>query len=413
MVQQAAEETLPVGPTYENGKLMARFSNLVYIADQLGAITERDHFLSELKNRLEEWFTAGGSQEYVYNDKWDVLTGYPSGFGADNQINDHHFHASYAITSAATIALYDSAWASQDNWGGMVNLLIKDADNWDRQDSQFPFLRTFDPYAGHSWAAGHGDFAEGNNQESSSESMNFSSAVFLWGEATGQKEIRDLGIFLHSNEASAVDQYWFDVDDVNFPQEYPHVAIGMVWGGKGVHSTWFGADPEFIHGINLLPITSGSLYLGKHPDYIIKNYNEIVSERGDQPVIWKDILWQYLSMSDANLALSYYYADPNYEPFDGESRAHTMHWLYNMKKLGHVEPHVSADIPSFAVFVNNAGDTTYVAFNPGSETRTVNFSDGFSMNVGAKKLLYHSTAAENPDAPVVIIISDKTKGKVP
>ena len=68
------------------------------IADQLGADAERDYFLSQLKNRLEEWLTAGGGeQEYSYNDEWDVLTGYPSGFGADNQINDHHFHSSYAI----------------------------------------------------------------------------------------------------------------------------------------------------------------------------------------------------------------------------------------------------------------------------------------------------------------------------
>ena len=140
-LQDVAGETLPVGPTYENGKAMARFSNLVHIADQLGAITERDHFLNEIKNRLEDWFTVGGAQEYSYNDNWDVLTGYPSGFGADNQINDHHFHASYAIMSAATIAQYDSAWAAQDNWGGMVNILIKDADNWERNDTQFPLFK--------------------------------------------------------------------------------------------------------------------------------------------------------------------------------------------------------------------------------------------------------------------------------
>ena len=68
---------------------IGRFAHLVRIADQLGATAERDHFLSEIKNRLEDWFTAGGAQEYVYNDTWDVLTGYPSGYGADNQVNDH------------------------------------------------------------------------------------------------------------------------------------------------------------------------------------------------------------------------------------------------------------------------------------------------------------------------------------
>ncbi|RNC84582.1 MAG: carbohydrate-binding protein [Balneola sp.] len=412
LVQDVAEETLDVQPTYENGKAMARFANLVHIAEQLGATEERDYFLTQLKARLEEWFTAGGDQEYYYNEEWTVLTGYPSGFGADREINDHHFHASYAVASAATIANYDSAWASQDQWGGMVNLLIKDANNWDRTDDMFPFLRSHDIYAGHSWAAGHAAFGDGNNQESSSESMNFASAVVLWGEATNQDEIRDLGVFLYATETTAVEQYWFDVDEEVFPEDYGHVAIGMVWGGKGVHSTWFGADPEFIHGINLLPITSGSLYLGRHPDYILKNYNEVVEERSGQPTVWKDIFWQYLALSDANQALSYYFADPNYEPFDGESRAHTMHWLYNMKKMGQVDTTTFADIPTYAVF-KSGDDKTYIAYNAGSAERVVNFTDGYSMSVPSRTMSSETTAETNPDAPVAILIADKTSGKSP
>ena len=38
LVQQAAQETLPAGPSYENGKAMSRFAHLVHIADQLGAV---------------------------------------------------------------------------------------------------------------------------------------------------------------------------------------------------------------------------------------------------------------------------------------------------------------------------------------------------------------------------------------
>lgn len=412
-VQAAASETLPISGTYENGKAMGRFSHLVHIADQLGATTERDHFLAEIKERLEDWFTVGGAQEYSYNATWDVLTGYPSGFGADDQINDHHFHASYAIWSAATVAQYDSAWAAQENWGGMVNLLVRDANSWDRTDDRFPFLRTFDAYAGHSWAAGHGDFAEGNNQESSSESMHFAGAAILWGEATNQPEIRDLGVFLYATEASAVEHYWFDVDEAVFPADYPHVAIGMVWGGKGVHSTWFGADPEFIHGINILPITSASLYLGRHPDYVTTNYDEIVAERSGQPVVWKDILWEYLALADPDQALAYYYADRNYEPFDGESRAHTLHWLFNMKKMGHVDTTVFADTPTYAVFKDGNGDRTYVAYNAGSTERTVTFTDGQTLAVPPRSTQSFTTAEENPDAPVALLFADRTRGKAP
>jgi endoglucanase Acf2 len=412
-VQAVAAEVLPVGPTYENGKAIARFAHLVHIADQLGATTERDHFLAEIKARLEDWFTVGGAQQYVYNGTWNVMTGYPSGYGADNQINDHHFHAAYAILGAATVAQYDSVWASQDHWGGMVNLLLRDANNWDRTDTRFPFLRAHDAYAGHSWAAGHGDFGDGNNQESSSESMNFSTAAILWGEATHQKDIRDLGVFLHATEQTAVEQYWFDVDNAVFPSTYPHVAIGMVWGGKGVHSTWFGADPEFIHGINILPVNGGSLYLGYHPDHVLANYAEIVSERGGQPIEWQDLLWEYLSLADPNLALSQYFANSNYTPFDGESRAHTMHWLFNMKKMGRVETTIHADIATYAVFRDAAGYLTYVAYNSGPADRLVTYTDGFSFTVGPRQTASHSTSPADPQAPVVLLLTNKTSGKSP
>lgn len=413
LVVQAAQETLFPGDTYNSGKRMARFANLVHIADQLGAIDERDHFLAEIKTQLEDWFTAGGALQYAYVDTWDVLTGYPSSFGADNQINDHHFHASYAVASAATIARFDSLWATTGQWGGMVNMLIRDANSWDRNDDLFPFLRSHDAYAGHSWAAGHGDFGDGNNQESSSESMNFASAVVLWGEATGQTEIRDLGVYLHATETAAVEQYWFDVDNAVFPEDYGHEAIAMVWGGKGVHSTWFGADPEFIHGINILPVTAGSLYLGRHPDFVRRNYAEIVEERNGLPTVWKDVLWQYLAFGDADMAISQYLSDPGYEPFDGASRAHTMHWLYNLRRMGQVDTTITADIPTYAVFRDEAGERTYVAYNAASTSKEVAFSDGTLLEVGPRALSSHASVEVNPNAPVAILQADKTFGKVP
>jgi len=417
MVNLIATETLPSSGdnsgTYWNGKMIARFAHLVNIADQIGAINARDHFLSEIKTRLEDWFTSGGEQSYVYNSTWKTLTGYPSEFGADNQINDHNFHAGYAIMGAAIVAQYDSAWASQDNWGGMVNLLIKDGNNYDRSDERFPFLRALDAYAGHSWESGHGDFGDGNNEESSSESMNFATAVTLWGEITHQKDVRDLGIFLYTTERSAIEQYWFDIDDEVFPESYQYKALGMVWGGKGVHSTWFGADPDFIHGINMLPYNGGSLYLGRNPDYVLANYNEIISELNGTPATWKDIIWKYLALSDPAAALSLFFADPNYIPEDGETKAHTYHWLGNLKKMGQLDISVTADIPTYSVLKNKSDEKTYIAYNSQSDTTKVNFSDGFSMNVPPRQMKSVNTSSSNTKAPVVILVTDKTSGKLP
>jgi endoglucanase Acf2 len=417
MINTLATETLPSSGsragTYWSGKAIARFAHGVAIADQLGATAARDHFLSEIKKRLEEWFTAGGPQSYVYNDQWRTLTGYPSEFGADTQINDHNFHAGYAIMGAAIVAQYDSVWASKENWGGMVDLLIRDGNNYDRGDLRFPFLRAFDPYAGHSWESGHSDFGDGNNEESSSESMNFATAVILWGEVTRQPQVRDAGIYLYTTERTAIEQYWFDVDDAVFPASYPYKALGMVWGGKGVHSTWFGANPDFIHGINMLPFNGGSFYLGRRPEYVKANYDEIVKELNGVAPTWKDILWQYQALNDPAAALSSYFADPSYTPEDGESKAHTYHWLSNLKKIGRPHPSVTGSVPTSSVFINPAGSKTYVAYNAAAESVTVNFSDGFSLKAGPRSLRSMNTAPGNPNAPVATLITDKTKGKVP
>ena len=75
----------------------------------------------------------------------------------------------------------------------MVNLLIRDIASPKKDDALFPYLRCFDIYAGHSWASGHAKFGDGNNQESSSESMNAWYGMMLWGEAIGDDVARISG----------------------------------------------------------------------------------------------------------------------------------------------------------------------------------------------------------------------------
>ena len=70
-----------------------------------------------------------------------------------------------------------------------------------------------------------------------------------------------MGIFLYATETTAVEQYWFDIDR-SISRRLSSCCISYGMGFKRVHATWFSGDPEFVHGINFLPITSGSLYLG-------------------------------------------------------------------------------------------------------------------------------------------------------
>ena len=62
-----------------------------------------------------------------------------------------------------------------------------------RYNQIYQLKTTKDWFVGHSWAAGIFPFADGRNQESSSESVNAWYAVSLYGLAIGNERIKDLG----------------------------------------------------------------------------------------------------------------------------------------------------------------------------------------------------------------------------
>ncbi|MDB6149449.1 MAG: glycoside hydrolase family 81, partial [Chthoniobacter sp.] len=176
-----------VADTYWLGKQLGKWATLLPIAEQLGDKAAAAELTRRIKASLENFFTASDASGapktakdgvFYYDANWGTLIGYPASFGSDVELNDHHFHYGYFIRAAAEIARRDAEWAK--DWGGMVRLLIRDIASADRQDPMFPFLRNFDPYAGHSWASGHAKFGDGNNNESSSEAVNAWYGLILW-----------------------------------------------------------------------------------------------------------------------------------------------------------------------------------------------------------------------------------------
>ncbi|MFG2291818.1 glycosyl hydrolase [Streptomyces sp. NPDC048603] len=383
--------------TYWTGKALGRLAQLVPLADQTGETGTRDRLLALLKGRLQDWFTVGGGQEFSYDRTWKTLTGYPASYGSDTELNDHHFHYGYYVYAAAIVAQYDPGWAADSAWGGMVKTLIRDTANPSRTDGAFPFLRGFDVYAGHSWASGHQGFAAGNNQESSSESTNLSAALVLWGSATGDTGLRDLGSYLLATEGEAISQYWFDADGQVFPASFGHDTAGMVWGSGAAYATWWTANPEEIHGINVLPVTGGSLHLGGHKDAIRRNLAEMERENGGPAAEWRDILWEFQALADPGAAKAKWDAgNTAYTPEAGESKAHTYHWITTLNALGAPDPSVTGDIPTSAVFGRN-GTRTYTAHNHGTTTRTVTFSDGKTLTVPPRSTATGIGSGTDPD----------------
>jgi endoglucanase Acf2 len=381
--------------TYWTGKGLGRAARIAEIADQLNLTSVRDSALNVIRTRMTDWFTASSGKAarvFYYDKNWGTLIGYPASYASDEDLNDHHFHYGYFVAAAATLAKFDPAWAATGKYGGMVDLLIRDANNYDRGDTRFPYLRDFDIYEGHDWASGHGAFGAGNNQESSSEGQNFSNALIQWGQATGNTGVRDAGIWLHTTQSAAINEYWFDVHNENFPAAWGHNYTGIVWGSGGAYATWFSGEHAMIVGINMLPMTGGQLYLGDYPATVRSTYAELIKNNGGEPTIWRDMLWQYLALGDPDKALANFRANSSYTSEEGESKAHTFHWIRNLAALGQVDTTVTANHPLAKVF-SKSGAKTYVASNITNAALTVTFSDGKVVAVPAGKTV--ATGATN------------------
>ena len=159
----------------------------------------------------------------------------------------------------------------------------------------------------------------------------------------------------------------------------------MVWGDGGAYATWFTDDPDKIQGINMLPVTGGHLYYGYNPGYVTTNYNDIVRNNGGaEPNDWQDIIWQFLATGNGSLALSKLQANGGFTPEEGESRAHTFHWIRNLAALGNPDTTITANHPLATVF-NKAGARTYMASNITASAITVTFSNGTTLSVPAGK----------------------------
>jgi endoglucanase Acf2 len=382
---------------YWAGKGLQRTLKLAELFEQQGDLASRDRLLDLLKKRAEEWLGGNSSRGYLQYDKaLGVLSMYPEEFFAVTEINDHHFWYGYWIRAAAEVALRDPAWIEKDRWGGIIELMLADIATTERGRSDFPFLRNWDAYESHTWANGVGKGEFGNNNESSSESINAWAGLILWGEVTGNKAVRDLGIYLYTNEIEAINHYWFDIHGLVFAPEYKNAEVSLVFGGMYRHDTWWIDDPRQIKGINLLPVTTAHTYLGRDPTFVKRSlatlptetalWNRIAKKPSPPPPkdIWQDIFSKYLALADPAEALKTWDRWGSVEL--GSSRSYTVNFMLNLDAMGTPDFSVTADTPLHAVFKRPDGTRTYLAYNARQTPLLVKFSDGKTLSVAPRSL---------------------------
>ncbi len=283
------------GDTYFSGKILAKLARILLIYKEVDdicsnpkkhgsryvkackdvSLPSKDQFddaLSHLRSSTEIWINGTAETPFVYDSKWAGLVSCGCLFNdktwsCNNRFpdcpcfsdpgldfghgfyNDHHFHQGYHIYAASAVAYFDEEWG-KDQFENVL-LLIRDIANPSPNDNFFPMYRMKDWYLGNSWAGGIAmAYANGRNQESSSESIAAYESVSLFGavmakawardkdnaspaKASRARHIRDVGRLLTSTEVRAADRYWHvrqtgEKSGV-YPRAYKQYAVGIMW----------------------------------------------------------------------------------------------------------------------------------------------------------------------------------------
>lgn len=374
--------------TYVRGKGLAKAANLIPVFHQAGKIAARNSMVQKLKTELASWYKGLDGHYFGYDSIWGGIIGVPAAYGSESY-NDHHFHYGYFIYASAILAMFDPAFASDSQFKSIVDLVVKDFVNTDRNSSSFPFLRNFDVYEGHSWSSGKGSSNAGNDgtdQESISESMNAWAAVYLWGMATNNQDLIETAIYGYTTELAAAQEYYFDIYNETYPPRsvFSHRG-GILYDGSlkyRVHWETAQTIAQERYGIWILPMTPSMLYMGYNTT-AAQSYIQWMEQESDYvngSLIWKDIFLRYKSLYNAPQALSEWHSwAPGATPEpEGSSLSFSYHFINFFNSLGSVSTDYYAkdslnnSVP-FTVMKKADNTRTFIAYNYSESTKTVSF----------------------------------------
>ena len=387
------------GDTYWGGKGLLQMAFAMMAARELGDKVSFRQAHARLRAVFEDWLTWDPEEQrffFAYVPKWGGLVGQGTSYDSET-FNDHHFHYGYFTYAGALLCLVDDDF--REKFGPMLSLVARDYANWDRADSRFPFLRTLDPWAGHSFAGGMGD-GNGNGQESSSEAMQGWGGLYLLGLALGDDAMRDAGIFGYAVEARATAEYWFDRDRENIdyarfshPYNSNLTCHGVGWW------TFFSGDPVWMHAIQWLPNTPALDYLSEDLRFAKWDWETMWAakeiggwfEKGrdrsgrETPAVGGEslgnVLLSYLQRHDPVQAAEVFaeLRERRFASATAPDTAHMTYWaIHAHLARGTPDFAVRADFPCARAYMRPDGARTLAAYNPGDAPRTVCFFDAAS-----------------------------------
>ncbi|CAD6225102.1 unnamed protein product [Miscanthus lutarioriparius] len=250
--------------SYFYGKAIARAARLALIAEEVGCPDVIPAVQQYLKAAVTPWLDGSFQGDgFFYDAKWGGLvtlqglkdSGADFGFGI---YNDHHYHLGYFLYAIAVLAKIDPCWGRK--YMPQAYSMVADFMTLSRNKAgaSFTRLRMFDLWKLHSWA-GLTEFADGRNQESTSEAVNAYYSAALVGLSYGDAHLVSVGATLTALEMLAAQTWWHVREGEGIYEDDfsgNNRVVGVLWANKRDSGLWF-APPEWKEcrlGIQLLPV---------------------------------------------------------------------------------------------------------------------------------------------------------------
>lgn len=241
--------------------------------------------------------------------------------------------------AAAVIGHLDPSWIPENM--AYVNLLVRDFANPSVHDMYFPQSRSFDWFHGHSWAQGLFESWDGKDQESSSEDMMQAYAIKMWGTVSGDAKMAARGNLMLSVQARSLQHYYLYTKDnkVQPAQFIGNKVAGILFENKIDHTTYFGANIEFIQGIHMIPLLPSSP-LVRTRQFVQEEWDVYFSNGRAQDIQggWKGIIFGNLATLNPKAAWDFFNStdfDPSW--IDGGASL-TWYLAYSAGKFAELDP---------------------------------------------------------------------------
>lgn len=324
--------------TYFYGKAVARAARFALIAEEVHCQNVIPRVKEFLEKSLTPWLDGSfQGNAFMYDNKWGGLvsrvgardSGADFGFGV---YNDHHYHLGYFCYAIAVLAKLNRSWAQR--FKPHVYSIVNDFMTLSSgQQSLYTRLRNFDLWKLHSWASGITEFADGRNQESSSEAVNAYYSASLIGVAYGDKLLIATGSTLAALEIRSAKAWWHvPVNSTVYEPEFTREnrTIGVLWANKRDSGLWFApADwRECRLGIQLLPVVPITEILFSNLKFV-KELVEWATPALKREAVgegWKGFVYALESMYDRENAMKKVMNLNDYD--DGNSLSNLLWWIY-------------------------------------------------------------------------------------